>query len=68
MFNRPFSKHIIILFAVPPKITLRVVVSPSKFWRDNKEYYGIFEKGLLPFKINYCYSPHFCIRCLSVCF
>jgi len=26
------------------------MVSPSKFWRHNKEYYGIFEKGLLPCK------------------
>ena len=23
----------------------------AKFWSDNKEYYGIFEKGLLPWEL-----------------
>ena len=41
-----FQKYHLILFVVSPKFGGTYHRPKSNFWRDNKEYYGMFEKGL----------------------
>ena len=64
--KRKIEYSTIILFVLCPKLCINIVFNYAKCWRDNKEYYGIFEKGLFQFVL-WASSSHILLARVTSC-